>query len=122
MPIPEDLLKQMKCSLSDDGHIVHEPILLKCGANACKQCVNGSSDLMIKCFSCNGKHVKKDLLDSPTVKITVVLIQSFINDLFLDLKTKLESCSLLLKGLKKILFDTFSTLFLNLFSSPKRNQ
>ena len=44
MPIPGNILKQIKCCLYDDGHIVNEPVVLKCGANACKKCVSDSID------------------------------------------------------------------------------
>jgi|LakMenEpi03Aug12_release.lakeMendotaPanAssembly.Ray.scaffolds.fasta_scaffold2223640_1 hypothetical protein len=65
MPIPDSILNHIKCCLNDDGHIVHEPILLKCGANGCKKCVFGSTDLRFKCFSCDGYHVKSDFLEAP---------------------------------------------------------
>ena len=96
MPIPEDILKQMKCCLSDDGHIVNEPVVLKCGSNACKKC---ASDLIsVKCFGCNDTHEKKELMNAPINKIVNSFINLFLEDLFLDLKNKLKSTAELLKG------------------------
>jgi hypothetical protein len=98
MPIPENILKQIKCCLYDDGHIVHEPVLFKCGANACKKCVSDSIDDKIKCFFCNDQHKKKDLLNATNNKMVESVITLFLDDLFHDLNKKLESTTVLLKG------------------------
>jgi hypothetical protein len=98
MPIPENILKQIKCCLYDDGHIVNEPVLLKCGANACKKCVSDSIGGMIKCYFCNDQHEKNDLLNAPNNKMAEYGVQSFLDDLFKDLNNKLESTTVLLKG------------------------
>jgi hypothetical protein len=97
MPIPENILKQIKCCLLDDDHIVNEPVVLKCGANACKKFVSNSIDGMIKCYFCNSQHEKNDLLNAPNNKIVEYVVQSFLDDLFKDLNNKLES-TVLLKG------------------------
>ncbi len=34
MPIHQDLLKEIECCLSNDRHIVSEPVLFECGGNA----------------------------------------------------------------------------------------
>ncbi len=98
MPIPENILKQIKCCLYDDGHIVNEPVLLKCGANACKKCVSDSIGGKIKCFFCNDQHEKKDLLNAANNKMVESVITLFLDDLFHDLNKKLESKTVLLKG------------------------
>jgi hypothetical protein len=98
MPIPEKILNQMRCCFSDDGHIVQEPLLLKCGLNACKKCVDNSATATLNCFGCNGTHDKKDFIDAPIVKIVDSLIHSFLDDLFEDLEDKLKSTCDLLKG------------------------
>jgi hypothetical protein len=98
MPIPEDILKQMKCCLHDDHHIVNEPVLLKCGGNACKKCVNYSNYGMIKCFFCDGQHEKNDCLNAPNNKMVESVIKIFLDDLFQDLNKKIESTKELLKG------------------------
>ena len=91
MPIPEQILNQMKCCLSNDGHIVIEPVLLTCGANACKQCVNLSSEEMMKCFSCNEKHAKKNFLNSSINTFVETSVKSFLAELFQDLNFKLNT-------------------------------
>jgi hypothetical protein len=101
MTIPETLLKQMRCCLYDDEHIVHEPIVLICGFNACKKCINCSTVTTIKCFGCSGFHELKDLLNAANNKFVESYSQSFLTDLFQDLRTELQSD--LLKGLVFIL-------------------
>ena len=91
MPLPELILKQMKCCVNDDGHIVIEPFLLTCGGNACKDCVDKSHEEMIFCFFCNEKHEKKNILNSPKNLIVETMVKSFSTDLFQDLNQKLES-------------------------------
>ncbi len=59
--MPEDIFNQMKCCLCDDGHIVVEPVFLKCCFNACKKCITNSTVALIPCFGCNNTHEKKEL-------------------------------------------------------------
>ncbi len=40
MSLNTDILRELKCCLNSDGHIVCKPVLLKCSGNACKNCVN----------------------------------------------------------------------------------
>lgn len=82
MSIPRTLLNQIKCCSSNDGHIVIEPVLLKCGANVCQQCVEKSNKTTFKCYSCNSMHRMKDLLGSPKNTIVETMVQTFLNDLF----------------------------------------
>jgi hypothetical protein len=105
MPIPEALLQQMKCCLSGDGHIVNEPILLKCGANACKKCANDITNVLFQCYGCYYKHPKKDLLNAANNKIVETLINSSLNDLFQYLEANIES----LKGI--LVFFNFLVSF-----------
>ena len=60
MPLSKELIKQIKCCLNNenDEHIVIEPIVLTCGFNSCKECINDSKDKMIHCYACNGEHEK----------------------------------------------------------------
>ena len=99
MTLPEDVLNQIRCFLSDDGHIVHEPIVLKCGLNACKKCVESSAVSTLKCFGCKSTHEKNDFINSPIIKFIESFIQSFLPDLFQDLNEKLKYTCDLLKGL-----------------------
>jgi hypothetical protein len=98
MPLPEILLNQMRCCLSEDGHIIHEPIVLTCGANACKSCVSNSTVAILKCFGCNSTHEKKEFLNAPIIKLIESFILSVLPDLFQDLNAKLKFTSQLLKG------------------------
>ena len=91
MPIPDELLKEMKCCLSNDGHILFEPILINCGGNACKQCIRESEDRKLNCFNCNDKHERKELFKSPINKIVQTLVKSFFNDLLTDVEATRKS-------------------------------
>jgi hypothetical protein len=89
MSIPETLLAQMKCCLAQDYHVTIEPILLKCGANACKDCINSSNNDDMICFSCNDKHEKKSLKNAPINKMAESVVRFFLKDLFEDLDSKI---------------------------------
>ena len=91
MPIPEDVLNQIKCCLNEDGHIVHEPVVLNCGFNACKKCCSDPVVSSIKCFSCHNSHDEDELLNAPNNKEPYLIIQTYLNDLYQDLNLKLES-------------------------------
>jgi hypothetical protein len=101
MSIPKEVLNKIRCCLFDDGHIVIEPVVLKCGANACIKCFDNSTVTKIKCFGCNETHKKNDLLNAAETDSEIVdsLIHSFLPDLFEDLKNKLETTAELLKSL-----------------------
>jgi hypothetical protein len=99
MPINEALLSQIRCCLSNDGHIVQIPILMKCGSNCCKKCILGSNDEMIKCYNCSDKHKKGNLVDLPINRIVEVIISSCINDLYDALKKDIETVTLSLEGM-----------------------
>ena len=98
MPTPQEILSQIRCCLNDDGHIVHEPILLKCGANACKKCVNETAEKFVKCFSCEDRHEKSDVLNVQVNHKAESIIISSLGMLFHDLALKVESVSALIKG------------------------
>ena len=91
MTIPEDILSDLKCSIKSDFHYAYEPILLKCGSNACKNCIIDSPNEKIKCYGCGDDHDKKDYLDSKINKIAKTVAVSFLNDLIEDLNSKLSS-------------------------------
>ncbi len=99
MPIPEDVLNQIKCCLNEDGHIVHEPVVLKCGYNACKKCCSDPVVSNVKCLRCHAIHDKNELLNAPNNKLADSIIQTYLNDLYQDLNLKVES----IKGLGLLL-------------------
>ena len=81
MPLHEDILNQLKCCAFDDGHIAIEPVLVKCGANACKECIKTSKEDVIICYNCNGTHETKDLINSPINKLSESMVKIYMNDL-----------------------------------------
>ena len=80
MPLHEDILNQLKCCAFNDGHIAIEPVLVKCGANACKECIKTAS--VINCYNCNDTHETKDLINSPINKLSESMVKIYLNDLF----------------------------------------
>ena len=95
MPFPENLLKQIKCCLNkNDKHTLVDPVLLKCGGNACKECVTGS----IKCLNCNETHLKGDFIEN---KLAESLIRSFMKDQYVSLDEEID----LLKGFYLFIFN-----------------
>jgi hypothetical protein len=80
MPIPEDLLNQIKCCLNEDGHIVHEPVLLKCGNNACKKCCSDPVVSTVKCLRCHAIHDKNELFSALNNKTIDSIIRLFLRD------------------------------------------
>jgi hypothetical protein len=69
---------------------VIEPLLLKCGGNACKSCVK-DSHFVIRCYNCNNLHEKRDLLECSENKMAESVISSSVDELFSYLNTKLEN-------------------------------
>jgi hypothetical protein len=115
MPIPENILNQIKCCLNNNDHFINEPILLECGANACKKCVFDSTNSTLRCYSCNGSHERNDLLNAPINKMVVSVIELFSNDLIQNLNESLESSVACLKGLAFLfLLKSFFTSFLQI--------
>jgi hypothetical protein len=110
MPIPETILNQIKCCLNNDGHFANEPILVQCGANACRKCIFDSTDAILRCFNCNGSHDKKDLLNAPINQFAETVIKLFSNDLIQYLNESLESSVAYLKGLS---FPRFVKIFIS---------
>ena len=91
MPIPETFLIQMKCCAFNDGHIAIEPVLVQCGANACKECIKSAKGAVIKCYDCNGTHETKDSTDSPISKLSESIVQYYLNDLFEHAKENMKT-------------------------------
>jgi hypothetical protein len=100
MPLPETLLNQMKCCLENDGHIAIEPIVLKCGKNACKKCIVDSKEEIVKCYGCNGQHGKKEVVDQKISSLGETLLHTFLNDLLDYVDQKLEKSAEALKCIK----------------------
>jgi hypothetical protein len=103
MPIKEEMLKGLKCCLSEDGHFIYEPITLKCGANACRKCIQEDSERnKIKCYNCKDFHDKQDYWNSGVNVLVKNVINLFLNDLIQDLEDKLRLTEQELKGILTI--------------------
>jgi hypothetical protein len=98
MPIPEPVLNQIKCCFFNDGHIAIEPIQLKCGATACKECVNEANEEKLDCNSCKDKHEKKDLTSIPINKVAETLVHSFLQDLLEYIQIKYNNIKAAIKS------------------------
>ena len=114
MSIPQKLLKQIRCCFGNDEHIVIQPVLLNCGGNACKDCIKSSNKEIMKCLFCNMDHKQSEIVKSPNNQIVETIIQSFLPDLFQDLRIKLDSVNHSLKG---ILIFILLFLFYQLLNS-----
>ena len=97
MSLPADVLKQIKCCLNEDEHILIDPVLLKCGANACKECISESLSCLVKCLNCNGSHSKYDYFTIN--KLANSLIHFVMKDLSGNLHKEIKSIKEDLKGL-----------------------
>jgi hypothetical protein len=98
MPIPEEVLNEIKCCFFNDGHIAIEPILVSCGATGCKQCVESSKIEEIDCYGCKGKHRTQDLKDNPVIKSIENIVKSFVSDLFEYVKISLDKTASSFEG------------------------
>ena len=107
MPTSKEISKQIVCCLTKDGHVVEEPILLKCGGNACKKCILNSNEKFIRCFSCEDRHEQNDLIDAKINDTAELIINSPLGNLFEDLNSKLKAIKIELKGIRLIFFINF---------------
>ena len=94
MSLPDYVLKQINCCLSakDDNHFLIDPVILKCGGNACKVCVSDS----IKCLNCNSVHSNIYYIECKSAES---LIRFIMKDLSANLDDQIRSTKDLLKGL-----------------------
>ena len=98
MSLPDYILKQIKCCLSEnDSHVLIDPVLLKCGGNACKECVKG----FIKCLNCKSTHFENDFTECQSAES---LIRFVMEDLSANLDEEIRSTKDLLKGFYLFLF------------------
>ena len=86
MPLEEKLLENLKCCLHDDGHVVIEPLQLKCGGVACQTCVTDKKATTTKCFECKKEHSENDFINTSPNKIAQILIEVNVKDIFKYLK------------------------------------
>lgn len=87
MTIPLNILKMLKCCLSNDNHIVNNAVLLQCGGNACKSCC--SFDSPVKCLFCGGEHAKGGIKYQKNPQIEEIL-NNYLSELMISLKQQLN--------------------------------
>ena len=104
MSIPEYILKQIKCCLSLDEHIIREPVSLECGGNACKECI---ASYRFECQHCSMKH---NINDFSECKSTESLILYVMSDLCQSLEEEICSIKVLLTGYALFVFIFFLIL------------
>ena len=104
--IKEDVTRQIKCGLSsiDDEHFVIEPMLLSCGDNACKNCIENLNEMQKECNHCKKIHKKDDLKKAVPNNAVKLLMKSYLKELNdeLDVKVKLAIDSIEGKSLNLV--------------------
>lgn len=80
MPLPEVVLNQLKCCFFNDGHIAIQPLIVECGANTCKSCINEANEEKIHCYNCNKTHEKN--ISRPINNLSESMLQVYLKDLF----------------------------------------
>ena len=115
MPLKEKLLAKLKCCLHDDGHIVIEPLQLKCGGSACLTCITDIQTVSAKCYECNKAHETYDLKNSPPNIIAQTIVEVSVEDLFKYLQKKFQSLKSIKYFIKKLLISDYKLFVLRLF-------
>lgn len=79
--IPEEILKIISCSLSSTRHIIEDPVLLSCGHNACRTCMENIS-FGKKCLYQNCNQLVDTNQELKSVKSIHNLVEAYLNELF----------------------------------------
>ena len=86
--LTKEFLNELECKVSDDGHIVNDPICLPCGYSACRRCY----EIRKFCLDCKEEHViNKEQLK--THKLIKDKVEKNIQELTIIVKEKLEKYS-----------------------------
>ena len=82
----------MQCCLSVNRHILHEPLLLECGCNACKKCIDALIGSQAKCLNCNRSiNQEKNLFNTHIDElIKTVYLKDLIAALEKEMSKKVE--------------------------------
>jgi hypothetical protein len=75
-----------------------DPILLKCGGNACKRCLNDTKQEMVDCKKCKIKHEVKDLVECISNSLASLIVKDSLKDIFQYLDKKIEDLEESFKG------------------------
>jgi parvulin-like peptidyl-prolyl isomerase len=79
--IPDDIIKIISCSLSSTRHIIEDPVLLSCGHNACRPCVENIT-FGQKCLYQNCNQSVDTSQELKSVKSIHNLVEAYLNELF----------------------------------------
>ena len=98
--IREEISRQVKCGLSNnnDEHIVIEPMLLSCGDNACKNCIENLNEMQKECNHCKKIHKKDDLKKAVPNNAVKLLMKSYLKELNDELDGKVKDAIKSMKG------------------------
>jgi uncharacterized OB-fold protein len=91
-----DILDVVKCSKSEDEHIIENANELPCGHLACKKCTTASISSHTKCLKC-----KSNSIDDPNFSdhgSIHSLIEANLNTLFKVINSKIEEENVKYKG------------------------
>lgn len=88
-----DNIGLITCCLSYDSHMVNDSLILKCGGNCCKSCVDSQISEYFKCGYCKMIHHKGILKEKIKNPIVDLFLRSNRSNLIVDVKEKLKSIS-----------------------------
>jgi hypothetical protein len=112
MTLSIEIVNMIECCLNNDGHFVKEAILLPCGANACKKCLNELFRKDFKCFKCHKIHKNDDIsrqYHNPALDILVEKV--YLKDIIQSIKTGFNETLKKIEG-----FCFFNSLFQLIFN------
>ena len=112
--IEKDFYMQILCSslnLNNNEHLINDAVSLKCGHSMCRNCLENSNEVLLRCRHCNTEYKAKDLKKLPVSNVLKLVIKSSWKEMVLDLRLKLKRTIESLIGEKVVLF------FLNLYNN-----
>jgi hypothetical protein len=85
MSITNEVFQTLVCSVDDEEeHIIEDPILLPCGHNACRKCIDNKNGKPIECFfdDCNKVYRFDETFQMSNNKTIEALIKNYLKDLY----------------------------------------
>lgn len=79
----EVLINKLKCCLGEDSdHFAIDSLILKCGGNACKRCIESLYESVVTCRNCKKQHLKDDINTAiPDSKVEYLIKEFFFEDI-----------------------------------------